>query len=308
VSRRKVTIVGAGLTGRTTAQEVARRDYADVVLTDIVENLPQGIALDLNQAGAVLGYEPNVVGTNGYEETAGSDVIVITAGVPRKPGMSRDDLVTTNEKIVSSVTNAAIEQSPDAVIIVLSNPLDAMCHVAKNVSGWPKQRVVGQAGVLDTARFQAFVAWETGASVKDVHAAVLGGHGDQMVAVVSTATVGGVPLRKLIPEDRLSAIVERTAKGGGEVVSLLGTSAWYAPGAAVAQMVDSILLDEKRVLPCTAYLEGEYGIDGLYMGVPVKLGAAGVEEIVELDLDAGEQTALEESAAAVRDVVGVLTT
>jgi malate dehydrogenase len=306
--RRKVTIVGAGLTGRTTAQEVARRDYADVVLTDIVENLPQGIALDLNQAGAVLGYEPNVVGTNGYEETAGSDVIVITAGVPRKPGMSRDDLVTTNEKIVSSVTNAAIEQSPDAVIIVLSNPLDAMCHVAKNVSGWPKERVVGQAGVLDTARFQAFVAWETGASVKDVHAVVLGGHGDQMVAVVSTATVGGVPLRQLVPEDRLSAIVERTAKGGGEVVSLLGTSAWYAPGAAVAQMVDAILLDEKRVLPCTAYLEGEYGIDGLYMGVPVKLGAAGVEEIVALDLDPGEQAALEESAAAVRDVVGVLTT
>jgi malate dehydrogenase len=306
--RRKVTIVGAGLTGRTTAQEVARRDYADVVLTDIVENLPQGIALDLNQAGAVLGYEPNVVGTNGYEETAGSDVIVITAGVPRKPGMSRDDLVTTNEKIVSSVTNAAIEQSPDAVIIVLSNPLDAMCHVAKNVSGWPKERVVGQAGVLDTARFQAFVAWETGASVKDVHAVVLGGHGDQMVAVVSTATVGGVPLRQLVPEDRLSAIVERTAKGGGEVVSLLGTSAWYAPGAAVAQMVDAIVLDEKRVLPCTAYLEGEYGIDGLYMGVPVKLGAAGVEEIVALELDPGEQAALEESAAAVRDVVSVLTT
>jgi malate dehydrogenase len=306
--RRKVTIVGAGLTGRTTAQEVARRDYADVVLTDIVENLPQGIALDLNQAGAVLGYEPNVVGTNSYEETAGSDVIVITAGVPRKPGMSRDDLVTTNEKIVSSVTNAAIEQSPDAVIIVLSNPLDAMCHVAKNVSGWPKERVVGQAGVLDTARFQAFVAWETGASVKDVHAVVLGGHGDQMVAVVSTATVGGVPLRQLVPEDRLSAIVERTAKGGGEVVSLLGTSAWYAPGAAVAQMVDAIVLDEKRVLPCTAYLEGEYGIDGLYMGVPVKLGAAGVEEIVALELDPGEQAALEESAAAVRDVVSVLTT
>ncbi len=306
--RRKVTIVGAGLTGRTAAQEVARRDYADVVLTDIVENLPQGIALDLNQAGAVLGYEPHVVGTNGYGETAGSDVIVITAGVPRKPGMSRDELVTTNEEIVSAVTSAAIEQSPDAVVIVLSNPLDAMCHVAKNVSGWPKQRVVGQAGVLDTARFQTFVAWETGASVKDVHAAVLGGHGDQMVAVVSTATLGGVPLRQLVPEDRLSAIVERTAKGGGEVVGLLGTSAWYAPGAAVAQMVDSIMLDEKRVLPCTAYLEGEYGIDGLYMGVPVKLGVSGVEEIVELDLDAGEQAALEESAAAVRDVVSVLTT
>jgi malate dehydrogenase len=306
--RRKVTIVGAGLTGRTTAQEIARRDYADVVLTDIVENLPQGIALDLNQAGSVLGYEPNVVGTNGYEETAGSDVVVITAGVPRKPGMSRDDLVTTNERIVASVTSAAIEQSPDAIIVVLSNPLDAMCHVAKNVSGWPKERVLGQAGVLDTARFQAFVAWETGSSVKDVHAAVLGGHGDQMVAVTSTATVGGVPLKKLVPEARLAEIVERTAKGGGEVVALLGTSAWYAPGAAVAQMVDSILLDEKRVLPCTAYLEGEYGIEGLYMGVPVKLGAAGVEEIVQLELDAAEQAAFETSAAAVRDVVSVLTT
>ena len=234
--RSKVTIVGAGLTGRTTAQEVARRGYADVVLTDIVENLPQGIALDLNQAGAVLGYEPNVVGTNGYEETAGSDVVVITAGVPRKPGMSRDDLVTTNEKIVSSVTSAAIEQSPEAVIVVLSNPLDAMCHVAKNVSGWPKERVVGQAGVLDTARFQAFVAWETGASVKDVSAMVLGGHGDQMVSVVSATTVGGVPLRKLVRDQRIAELVERTAKGGGELVKLLGTSAWYAPGAYQADV------------------------------------------------------------------------
>ena len=222
--------------------------------------------------------------------------------------MSRDDLVTTNEKIVKDVTEKVVEKSPDAILIVVSNPLDAMCHVAKSVSGFPKERVFGQAGILDTARLQTFIAWETGASVKDVHAVVLGGHGDQMVAVVSTATVGGVPLRQLVPEDRLAAIVERTAKGGGEVVSLLGTSAWYAPGAAVAQMVDSIVLDEKRVLPCTAYLEGEYGIDGLYMGVPVKLGTAGVEEIVALELDAGEQAALEESAAAVRDVVGVLTT
>jgi malate dehydrogenase len=306
--RRKITVVGAGLTGRTTAQEIARRDHSDVVITDIVENLPQGIALDINQAGAVLGYEPNLVGTNGYDETAGSDVIVITAGVPRKPGMSRDDLVTTNEQIVKSVTEQAIAQSPDAVIVVLSNPLDAMCHVAKNVSGWPKERVVGQAGVLDTARFATFVAWETGASVKDVQALVLGGHGDQMVAVASATRVGGVPLTKLVSADKLQAMVERTAKGGGEVVNLLGTSAWYAPGAAVAQMVDAIVLDEKRLLACTAYLEGEYGIDGLFMGVPVKLGAAGVERIVEIDLSEDERAAFQASAAAVREVVSVLKT
>jgi malate dehydrogenase len=306
--KRKVTVVGAGMVGRTVAQEVARRDYADVVIVDIVENLPQGIALDMNQAGPVLGYEAKVTGSNGYEETAGSDVVVITAGVPRKPGMSRDDLVTTNEKIVGSVTEQAIAQSPDAILIVVSNPLDAMCHVAKNVSGFPKERVFGQAGVLDTARFRTFIAWETGSSVKDVQALVLGGHGDQMVSIVSATTVGGVPLTKLVSEDRIAELVERTAKGGGEVVTLLGTSAWYAPGAATAEMVHSVMLDEKRVLPCTGYLEGEYGIDGLYMGVPVKLGADGIEEIVELDLSDDEQRLLEESAGAVREVVGVLTT
>ena len=304
--RRKVTVVGAGMVGRTVAQEVARRDYADVVIVDIVENLPQGIALDINEAGPVLGYEANVTGSNGYEETAGSDVVVITAGVPRKPGMSRDDLVTTNEKIVGSVTEQAVAQSPEATLIVVSNPLDAMCHVAKNVSKWPKERVFGMAGILDTARFSTFIAWETGSSVKDVTAMVVGGHGDQMVAVVSATTVGGVPLRKLVPEDRIAAMVERTANGGGEIVNLLGTSAWYAPGAAAAQMVDSVMLDEHRVLPCTAYLEGEYGIDGLYMGVPVKLGAGGIEEIIELDLGDDERAALEASADAVRDVVGVL--
>src|SRR5919197_1068529 len=296
------------MVGRTVAQGIVRRDYADVVLVDIVENLPQGIALDINQAGPVLGYEAAVTGSNGYEETAGSNVGGITAGVPRKPGMSRDDLVTTNEKIVGSVTEQAVAQSPDAILIVVSNPLDAMCHVAKNVSGFPKQRVFGQAGILDTARFRTFIAWETGASAKDVQALVLGGHGDQMVPVVSATTVGGVPLTKLVGRDRIDAMVERTAKGGGEVVELLGTSAWYAPGAAVAQMVDAVMLDEHRVLPCTAYLEGEYGIDGLYMGVPVKLGASGVEEVVELELSDDEQSALEASAAAVRDVVGVLGT
>jgi malate dehydrogenase len=306
--RRKVTVVGGGNVGATCAQVLAMRDYADVVLVDIVENLPQGKALDINQMGAVLGYEPRVTGSNGYEETAGSDVVVITAGVPRKPGMSRDDLVTTNEKIVKDVTEKVVAQSPDSILIVVSNPLDAMCHVAKNVSGFPKERVFGQAGILDTARFQTFIAWETGASVKDVSAVVLGGHGDQMVSVVSAASVGGVPLRKLVPEERIQSMVERTAKGGGEVVNLLGTSAWYAPGAAAAQMVDSIVLDEKRVLPCTAYLEGEYGIEGLYIGVPVKLGASGIEQVVELDLDGAEREALQKSAEAVREVVGVLTT
>src|SRR5205823_5289903 len=228
--------------------------------------------------------------------------------LPRSPGMSRDDLVATNEKIVKDVTERVVAQSPDAILIIVSNPLDAMCHVAKNVSKWPKERVFGMAGILDTARFSTFIAWETGSSVKDVTAMVLGGHGDQMVPVVSATTVGGIPLRKLVAEDRIEAMVERTAKGGGEIVNLLGTSAWYAPGAAAAQMVDAIVLDEKRVLPCTAYLEGEYGIDGLYMGVPVKLGRSGVEEIFVVDLDDAEQAALAKSADAVRDVVGVLTT
>jgi malate dehydrogenase len=304
--RQKVTVVGAGLTGRTIAQELARRDYANVVLVDIVENLPQGIALDINEAGPVLGYEPSIVGSNGYGETTGSDLVVITAGVARKPGMSRDDLVIMNEGIVGSVAEQAVAQSPGAIVIVLSNPLDAMCHVAKRVSGLPKERVFGQAGILDTARFRTFIAWETGASAKDVQALVLGGHGDQMVPVVSATTVGGVPLAKLVPQGRLDAMIERTRKGGGEVVELLGTSAWYAPGAAVVEMVDAVLLDQKRVLPCTAYLEGEYGIDDLYMGVPVKLGAGGIEEIVELELSGQERTWLDESAAAVRDVVGVL--
>src|SRR4051794_19261046 len=304
--RRKVTVVGAGNVGATCAQVLALRDYADVALVDIKEGLPQGKALDINQMGAVLGYEPNVTGSNNYDGTAGSDVVVITAGLPRSPGMSRDDLVTTNEEIVKDVTERVVDKSPDAVLIVVSNPLDAMCHVAKGVSGFPKERVFGQAGILDTARLQTFIAWETGASVKDVSAVVLGGHGDQMVSVISGTTVGGVPIRKLISQERIDAMVERTAKGGGEPVQLMGTSAWYAPGAASAQMVDAVMLDEKRVLPCTAYLEGEYDIDGLYMGVPVKLGRAGIEQILEVDLDDTERAALQQSADAVRDVVGVL--
>ena len=254
----------------------------------------------------MLGYEPNVVGANGYTETAGSDVVVITAGRPRSPGMSRDDLVTTNEAIVGAVTKEVVRRSPKAIIVVVSNPLDAMCHVAKAVSELPKERVVGMAGILDTARFAAFIAWETGLSVKDVTAMVLGGHGDQMVPVVSATTVGGVPLEQLVPKGRIARMVERTRKGGGELVNLLGTSAWYAPGAAAAQMVDAICLDEKRVLPCTAYLEGEYGVDGLYMGVPVKLGAGGVEEIVKLRLTAERKRPFATRRQPVRDVVSVL--
>ena len=305
--RRKVTVVGAGNVGATCAQVLAANDYADVVLVDIKEGLPQGKALDINQMGAVLGYEPRVTGSNSYDESAGSDVVVITAGLPRSPGMSRDDLVATNEKIVKDVTEKAIAKSPEAILIVVSNPLDAMCHVAKNVSGWPKERVFGMAGILDTARFSTFIAWETRASLKDVTAMVLGGHGDQMVPVVSATTVGGIPLAKLVGEADIESMVQRTAKGGGELVELLGTSAWYAPGAAAAQMVDAIMLDEKRVLPCTAYLEGEYGIDGLYMGVPVKLGSGGIEAIYQLDLSKEEQAMLDESAGAVREVVELLT-
>jgi malate dehydrogenase len=304
--RQKVTVIGAGNVGATAAQEIARRDYADVVIVDIKEGLPQGKALDLNEAGPVLGYEPAIVGTNSYEETEGSDIIVLTAGVPRTGDMSRDDLVTTNEGIVASVTREAVQRSSDAVLIVVSNPLDAMCHVAKDFCGWTRERVFGMAGILDTARFRTFIAWETGASPKDVQTIVLGGHGDQMVPIVSATTVGGVPLRKLVSDERIEAMVERTRKGGGEIVKLLGTSAWYAPGAAVAQMVDSVALDQKRVLPCTAYLEGEYGIEGLYIGVPVKLGAGGIEEIVELELGDDERAELARSADAVREVVGVL--
>jgi malate dehydrogenase len=306
--RKKVTVVGAGNVGATCAQELARRDYCDVVLVDIKEGLPQGKALDIDQAGPVLGYEPKVTGTNAYDETAGSEVVVITAGLPRQPGMSRDDLVATNENIVKTVTEQATAASPEAILIVVSNPLDAMCEVARRVSGLPRERVFGQAGILDTARFRTFIAMETQASVKDVQALVLGGHGDQMVPIVSATTVGGVPLTRLVPAERIQSMVERTAVGGGEIVKLLGTSAWYAPGAAAAQMVDSVCLDEKRVLPCTAYLQGEYGIHDLYMGVPVQLGAGGIEKILEVELSDDERQMLQASADAVREVVAVLAT
>ncbi len=306
--RKKVTVVGAGNVGATCAQEVARRDYADVVLIDVKPNLAAGKALDINQAGSVLGYEPTAVGVDadGYAATAGSDVVVITAGLPRKPGMSRDDLVKTNEAIVTEVTRQVARRSRNAVLVIVSNPLDAMCHVAKAVSKFPKERVVGMAGILDTSRFECFIAQETGLSVKEVTAMVLGGHGDQMVPVVSATSVAGVPLDQLVSRSTIAKMAERTKVGGGELVKLLGTSAWYAPGAAAAQMVDAICLDEKRVLPCTAFLEGEYGIRDLYMGVPATLGAGGVEQVVSLKLTAEEKKLLRASAAAVREVVGVL--
>jgi malate dehydrogenase len=307
VAKSKVTVVGAGNVGGTTAQRLAEHNYADVVLVDIVEGLPQGKALDILESGPILGYDSDVIGTNGYEESANSDVVVITSGSPRKPGMSRDDLLKTNQNIVSSVTEEAVKHSPEGIIIVVANPLDAMCHVAMEVSGFPRERVVGMAGILDTARYRTFIAQELGVSVRDVFALVLGGHGDTMVPLPSMATVGGVAITELLSEDRVEAIIDRTRGGGAEIVQLLQSgSAFYAPSAAVVEMVDSILLDQKRVLPCAAYLQGEYGIDDLFVGVPVKLGASGIEDIVELKLTDEELADLNNSAGAVRELVDVL--
>ena len=307
MSRRKITVVGAGNVGATTAQRLAERDYADVVLVDIVEGLPQGKALDLNETGPVVGYEPNVVGTNGYDETAGSDICVITSGIARKPGMSRDDLLTTNQKIVGDVTRELVSRSPDTILIVVTNPLDAMCQVALKESGFPRERVIGMAGVLDSARFRTFLAWELGVSVRDVTGFVLGGHGDQMVPVVSYTNVAGIPVADLIPADRLAEIVQRTRDGGAEVVKLLKSgSAYYAPSASVCEMVDSIVLNQKRVLPCAAHLTGEFGLDGIFMGVPCRLGASGLEEVIKIQLSDDEQQQLNRSADAVRELVGVM--
>src|SRR5215218_8604068 len=264
MAKRKVTVVGAGNVGGTTAQRLAERNYADVVLVDIVEGLPQGKALDILESGPVLGFDSKVTGTNGYEESAGSDVVVITSGSPRKPGMSRDDLLKTNQNIVQSVTEVVARHSPEAIIVVVANPLDAMCHVAMEVSGFPRERVVGMAGILDTARYRTFIAQELGVSVRDVFALVLGGHGDTMVPLPSMATVSGVPITQMLSQDEVDAIVQRTRQGGGEIVELLGSgSAFYAPAAAIVEMVDAILMDQKRILPCAAFLQGEYGIDDL---------------------------------------------
>jgi malate dehydrogenase len=305
--RRKITVVGAGNVGATTALRLAERDYADVVLVDIVEGMPQGKALDLNQAGPVVGYEPNMIGTNGYDETSGSDIVVITSGLPRKPGMSRDDLLAANREIVEGVTREVSERSPDSILVCVTNPLDAMCHVALDTSGFPRQRVMGMAGILDSARFRTFLAWELGVSVRDVTGFVLGGHGDTMVPITSYTNVAGVPVSQKIPSARLEEIVQRARDGGAEVVKLLKSgSAYYAPAAAVAEMVDSIVHDQKRVLPCAALCNGEYGIDGLFVGVPVKLGKDGVEEIVEIELSDQEKTDLHRSADAVRELVDAM--
>lgn len=307
--RKKATVVGAGNVGATTAQRLYERGYIDVVLVDVVEDMPQGKALDIAESGPVLGIDASITGSNGYDETAGSDVVVVTAGIARKPGMSRDDLLFTNMKIVGSVVGEVVGRSPDATLIVVSNPLDAMVQHAYSLAGLPKSRVVGMAGVLDTARFRTFLAQELGVSVKDVQAYVLGGHGDQMVPLTKYTTVGGVPISDLLSAEALERIVKRTQGGGGEIVALLKTgSAFYAPSAAVAEMVDAILLDQKRLLPCAALLEGEYGISGVYMGVPVILGAGGVERVVELDLTADEKAALDKSADAVRELVEVMAT
>jgi malate dehydrogenase len=305
--RRKVTVIGAGMVGGTVAQMLAIRDYADVVLVDIVEGMPQGKSLDLMQMGTLLGFDTQLTGANSYEETAGSDVIVITSGIARKPGMSRDDLLKTNMGIVESVTKQVVSGSPNAVVIVVSNPLDAMCHVAFDAAGFPRERVIGMAGVLDSARFRAFIAMEMGVSVDDVSAMVLGGHGDTMVPLSRYSTVAGVPITELLPAERVTAIEERTAKGGAEIVGLLKTgSAYYAPGMSTVEMVDAIMLDKKRVLPCSVLLKGEYGISDLYVGVPIKLGAGGVEQIIELNLTKDESAALKESSGAVKELVDAM--
>ena len=306
--RTKITVVGAGNVGATTAQRLAERDYADVVLVDIVEGLPQGKALDLNQAGPVVGYEPHIIGTNGYEETAESDICVITSGIARKPGMSRDDLLTTNQKIVGDVARNLVEHSPRHDHDHGHEPARRDVHGRAARDGAdPSERCFGMAGVLDTARFRTFIAWELGVSAQDVTGFVLGGHGDQMVPVISNTSVAGIPVSELIAADRLAEIVQRTRDGGAEVVKHLKTgSAFYAPSAAVAEMVDSIVLDQKRVLPVAALLEGEYGIDGIFMGVPCKLGADGIEQVIEVELTDAEKAELGRSADAVRELVGVL--
>ena len=303
MARYKVTVVGAGMVGGTLAQRLAEREYADVVLVDIVEGMPQGKALDITEAGPVYGYDSIVTGSNGYEETAGSDLVVITSGMARKPNMSRDDLLKINAGIVREVTEKVKAASPDCILIVVSNPLDAMVTLAHRVSGFPKQRVIGMAGVLDTARYRTFIAMELGVSVEDVHGFVLGGHGDTMVPLPRYTSVAGIPITQLLPRDRIEAIVDRARNGGAEIVNLLKTgSAYYAPSASVVDMVDSILLDKRRVLPCAALLEGEYGINGIFVGVPCVMGARGLEKVLEIDLDDEERAALHRSADAVREL------
>ncbi|MDO8785105.1 MAG: malate dehydrogenase [Syntrophales bacterium] len=297
---KKVTVVGAGNVGGTVAQRLAEKELCDVVLVDIIEGIPQGKALDLSEAAPIEKHDAHLIGTNEYADSEGSDIVIITAGMPRKPGMSRDDLLATNRGIIRSVTAEVTRFSPDAVLIIVSNPLDAMCHVAYETSGFPRNRVIGMAGALDSARFRAFIAMELNVSVENVHASVLGGHGDTMVPLPRYSTVAGIPITELLPKDRIEAIVDRTRNGGAEIVRLLKTgSAYYAPASAAVEMAESILKDKKKILACAAYLEGEYGIHGLFIGVPVKLGAGGIEEIIQLSLTDEEKMALKNSATAV---------
>ncbi len=307
--RKKVSVIGAGFTGATTAFLIGQKELADVVLVDIpqLENPAKGKALDMLEASPVQGFDANITGTANYEDTADSDIVIITAGIARKPGMSRDDLVTTNQKIMKSVTQEVVKYSPNCHIIVLTNPVDAMTYTVFKESGFPKNRVIGQSGVLDSARFRTFVAQELNISVKDITGFVLGGHGDDMVPLVRYSYAGGIPLETLIPKARLEAIVERTRKGGGEIVNLLGNgSAYYAPAASLVEMTEAILKDQRRILPAIAYLEGEYGYNGIYLGVPTVLGAAGIEQVIELELTESEKASLDQSAKSVKTVMGVL--
>ncbi len=307
--RKKVSVIGAGFTGATTAFLIGQKELADVVLVDIpqLENPAKGKALDMLEASPVQGFDANITGTANYEDTADSDIVIITAGIARKPGMSRDDLVTTNQKIMKSVTQEVVKYSPNCHIIVLTNPVDAMTYTVFKESGFPKNRVIGQSGVLDSARFRTFVAQELNISVKDITGFVLGGHGDDMVPLVRYSYAGGIPLETLIPKARLEAIVERTRKGGGEIVNLLGNgSAYYAPAASLVEMTEAILKDQRRILPAIAYLEGEYGYNGIYLGVPTVLGAEGIEQVIELELTDSEKAALDQSAKSVKTVMGVL--
>jgi malate dehydrogenase len=307
MARNKVTVIGAGNVGATTAQRIAEAGLADVVLVDIVEGMPQGKGLDLAEAAPVVGHDSRILGTNDYADTAGSDIIVVTSGIPRKPGMSRDDLIATNAGIVGGVVKAAAAVSPDAILIIVTNPLDVMCHVAMRASGFPRERVLGMAGVLDSARFRTFIAMELGVSVEDVHAFVLGGHGDTMVPLSRYSTVAGVPITELLPADRVKALEARTANGGAEIVALLKTgSAYYAPAASTFEMVDAILRDRKRVLPCATYLQGEFGVEGLFVGVPVVLGKGGLDRVFEITLTDEERVAFDRSVAAVKDLVAAL--
>lgn len=305
--RKKVTVVGAGNVGATVAQRLADKQLGDVVLIDIVDGVPQGKGLDLFESGPVEGYDVMVQGTNDYADTANSDLVIITAGFPRKPGMSRDDLLKKNYEIVKSTVQQVVKHSPNCILIIVTNPLDAMVQTGFRVSGFPKNRVIGMAGILDSARYRSFIAEALDVSVQNVDGFVLGGHGDTMVPVPRYTTVAGIPVTELMPADQLNQIIERTRKGGGEIVGLLKTgSAFYAPSSAVVEMVDAIFNDRKKILPCAAFLEGEYGVKGLYVGVPVKLGARGVEKIIEIKLTPEEQAGLEKSAAAVRELVEII--